>query len=97
MILAKMVIVSATPRMFPTFLQSDRIPLPTPISVLGMLDRIAVLDGDWNKPFAIPMNPETKTIACIGVFSSKVINSANARMYVAAPNKVMFLLPCFPA
>lgn len=72
--LAKSVIVIATPKIFPTFLESARMPLATPSSGFGTFDKIALLDGDWNKPFPIPINPETSMIKRVEVSSLKVMN-----------------------
>ena len=57
---------------------------------------MALLEGDWNKPFPIPIIPDARIICHIVAFLSYKVNINNAMQYVAGPNRVKILLPYLP-
>lgn len=73
-----MLIVNATPKMFPMFLDSAKIPLAIPSSDFFTLVIIAVFEGDWNNPFPIPIIPDAAMISHAGVVSLKVVKITSA-------------------
>ena len=72
------VIVTATPKIFPRFRESARIPDAIPSSDFSTLVIIALLEGDWNSPFPIPIIPDAKIICHIWVEVSKVVKIKSA-------------------